>query len=113
VGVDVSKATLDVYLSHPEQALRLAYDPTGITTLITTLREANPTLVVLEATGGLERVLVAELLVAPLPVAVVNRGKSAALPRPSVTWPRPTGWTPASSRTLPPPSSRQPARCRC
>jgi transposase len=72
VGVDVSKATLDVYLSHPEQALRLAYDPTGITTLITTLREANPTLVVLEATGGLERVLVAELLVAQLPVAVVN-----------------------------------------
>lgn len=72
VGVDVSKATLDVYLSHPEQALRLAYDPTAITTLITTLREANPTLVVLEATGGLERVLVAELLVAQLPVAVVN-----------------------------------------
>lgn len=72
VGVDVSKATLDVYLSHPEQALRLTYDPTGTTTLITTLREANPTLVVLEATGGLERVLVAELLVAQLPVAVVN-----------------------------------------
>lgn len=36
------------------------------------MRAATPTLVVLQATGGLERVWVAELLVAPLPVAVVN-----------------------------------------
>jgi transposase len=72
VGVDVSKATLDVYLSRPEQVLSFANDPTGIQALITTLQEANPTLVVLEATGGLERALVAELLVAKLPVAVVN-----------------------------------------
>jgi transposase len=72
VGVDVSKARLDVYLSRPEQVLSFANDPTGIQALITTLQEANPTLVVLEATGGLERALVAELLVAKLPVAVVN-----------------------------------------
>jgi transposase len=72
VGVDVSKARLDVYLSRPEQSLSVANDPAGIQALITTLQEANPTLVVLEATGGLERALVAELLVAKLPVAVVN-----------------------------------------
>jgi len=72
VGVDVSKATVDGYLSPPEQARRLTYDPTRTTTVITTWREATPTLVVLEATGGLERVVGAELLVAPLPVAVVN-----------------------------------------
>lgn len=72
VGVDVSKARLDVYLSRPEQRLSVANDPTGIQSLITTLSGVKPTRVVLEATGGLERALVAELLVAQLPVAVVN-----------------------------------------
>ncbi|MBK1720578.1 IS110 family transposase [Thiocystis violacea] len=72
VGVDVSKSTLDVYVSSPEHAFSLANDPDGIRRLIETLHPAQPRLIVLEATGGLERALVAELMVAPLPVAVVN-----------------------------------------
>ena len=72
VGVDVSKSTLDVYVSLPEQAFSVEHDPDGIRRLIETLQPRQPRLVVLEATGGLERTLVAELLVAPLPVAVVN-----------------------------------------
>lgn len=72
VGVDVSKSALDVYVSLPEQAFSVEHDPDGIRRLIETLQPRQPRLVVLEATGGLERTLVAELLVAPLPVAVVN-----------------------------------------
>ena len=72
VGVDVSKATLDICVSHPDQALSVTNDSAGIQTLIGTLLDLHPTLVVLEATGGLERAVVAELLVAHLPVAVVN-----------------------------------------
>lgn len=47
-------------------------DAAGIQALITALPGANPARIVLEATGGLERARVAELLVAELPVAVVN-----------------------------------------
>lgn len=72
VGVDVSKATLDVYLSCPEQALSVSNDPAGIQRLLAILRPEAPRLIVLEATGGLERAVVAELLVANLPVAVIN-----------------------------------------
>lgn len=72
VGVDVSKATLDVYLSQPEQALSVANDPAGIETLIATLQAVHPARIVLEATGGLERAVVAEWVVAGMPVAVVN-----------------------------------------
>jgi transposase len=72
VGVDVSKATLDVYLSLPEQALSFPNEAAGIEALVATLQVANPARLVLEATGGLERPLVAELMVAGLPVAVVN-----------------------------------------
>lgn len=72
VGVDVAKATLDVCVSHPAQALSVPNDPAGIQTLIGTLHDLHPTLVGLEATGGLERAVVAALLVAPLPVAVVD-----------------------------------------
>ena len=72
VGVDVSKATLDICVSHPDQALSVTNDSAGIQTLIGMLHDLHPPLVVLEATGGLERAVVAELLVAQLPVAVVN-----------------------------------------
>lgn len=72
VGIDVSKAWLEV-AGRPEPApSRVANDPTGIATLVADLRALAPELVVLEATGGLEWPVVAALQVAGLPVAVVN-----------------------------------------
>ncbi|MBL0223573.1 MAG: transposase, partial [Xanthomonadales bacterium] len=44
----------------------------GVDALARELNQAKPTLVVLEATGGLERTFVARLLAEGLPVAVVN-----------------------------------------
>lgn len=72
VGIDVAKATLDVYQSLPERAWSVANDAEGRAALATSLPAAHPALIVLEATGGLERALVAEWLVAGRPVAVVN-----------------------------------------
>lgn len=72
VGVDVSKARLDVYLSATNQDSSFANDSNGIDALCKALQHAAPRLIVLEATGGLERALVAELLAVALPVAVVN-----------------------------------------
>ena len=71
VGVDVSKAQLDVAV-HGGAAWRVVHDPKGIAALITRLHALAPALVVCEATGGWEGALVAALHAAALPVAVVN-----------------------------------------
>src|SRR5262245_8177665 len=72
VGIDVSKAALDVALRPAQQAWRSPNEAAGIAELGDQLRALRPQLVVLEATGGLERLVVAALALAELPVAVVN-----------------------------------------
>ena len=72
VGIDVSKVRLDVFVSQGEQARSVDNDEAGVATLADWLKSLAPALVVLEATGGLERALVAQLMVAQLPVATVN-----------------------------------------
>ncbi len=72
VGIDVSKAHLDVALRPAGESLRGPYDAQGITTVIARLSQLRPTRIVLEATGGLERPLLRALVDAALPVIVVN-----------------------------------------
>jgi transposase len=71
-GIDVSKASLDVALRPGGEHWRSPNDEAGIAELITRLRPHTPRLIVLEATGGLERLVVAALALADLPLAVVN-----------------------------------------
>ncbi|MFO0847327.1 MAG: IS110 family transposase [Gemmataceae bacterium] len=72
IGIDVSKAWLDV-AGRPDPApQRVANDPDGIAELVGMLRGLAPVRIVLEATGHPELPLVAALQVAGLPVAVVN-----------------------------------------
>jgi transposase len=72
VGIDVSKAQLDVALRPTEDCWRVNNDEAGIASLVERLRTAQPTLVVLEATGGLEVPVTGALAEAGLPVVVVN-----------------------------------------
>lgn len=72
VGIDVSKARLDVWVLTDGKARAFANDDGGIATLAEQLIGIRPVRVVLEATGGYERAVVATLLAAGLPVAVVN-----------------------------------------
>ena len=71
VGIDVSKAHLDVAVRPTRQIWALPYDETGIEGLIPQIVDLGPALVLLEATGGLELPLVAALAAAALPVMVV------------------------------------------
>jgi len=72
VGIDVSKSTLDV-LSRPSgQLCQFENSPAGIEQLVAALRVEPPGLIVLEATGGLEKAVIAELAAAHLPVIAVN-----------------------------------------
>lgn len=72
VGIDVSKAALDIALRPSGEAWRCANADADIAQLVAQLQARGPHLVVLEATGGLERLVVAALAVAGVPVAVVN-----------------------------------------
>lgn len=72
VGLDVSKDRLDVHVRPTDERFAVAYDEEGLTTLVTRLSRLQPTLIVLEATGGYEVAVAAALANAGLPVAVVN-----------------------------------------
>jgi transposase len=72
VGIDVSKASLDVYLLPQELQQRVANDKPGIQELLGTLPAAGCCLIVVEATGGYHRRLVADLANAGHQIAVVN-----------------------------------------
>ena len=72
IGIDVAKAQLDVACRPTTARWTVPHTISGMGRLIQRLRRLRPTLVVLEATGGLELNLASELAAAALPVAVVN-----------------------------------------
>lgn len=72
VGIDVSKAALDVAILPQGGSFRVSNDETGIDELATRIEGLDPALVVLEATGGFERAAATALAVRGLPIAVVN-----------------------------------------
>jgi transposase len=75
VGIDVSKASLEVAVGAEGEFWSAANTPEGIARVIQRLVQLHPARVVVESTGGLERPLVAELSFAHLPVALVNPGR--------------------------------------
>jgi transposase len=73
VGIDVSKAHLDIAVHASGTGWRETYDGPGLSRLVAHLKTLPPlALIVVEASGGLETLLAAELYAAGLPVAVVN-----------------------------------------
>lgn len=72
VGIDVSKAGLDVAYFGRESVQEWRNDERGIEGLKRELLQVQPTLVVLEASGGYELPVTAGLLEAGVPIAVVN-----------------------------------------
>lgn len=71
VGIDVAKKHLDVAIGS-EAPTRFANDEGGIAKLVAELRTRNVSRIVLEATGGYQRTLLAALLGAGLPAVAVN-----------------------------------------
>ena len=72
VGIDVAKDWLDVAQRPGGEAWRVSSDETGVAALVERLKGVRPTLVVLEATGGLQIPAVAALAAAGLRTVVVN-----------------------------------------
>ncbi len=71
VGIDVSQVRLDIAV-RPGTSFSITHDESAITALVQQLCALSPTLIVLEATGGMEIPLTSALATAGLPVVVVN-----------------------------------------
>ncbi len=72
VGIDVSRSTLDVAISNRKEVKNFSNDESGINQIVRYLKNENPALTVMEATGGLEKLLAACLFEASIPVVVAN-----------------------------------------
>ena len=72
IGIDISKATAVVAVQPTGESWSSDTTPGAIDMLVTRLVALAPGIVVVEATGGYERALVASCATAGLPIAVVN-----------------------------------------
>jgi hypothetical protein len=85
VGIDVAKESLEVFVLPPGSPSQFENTAEGRAKLLTLLPPAGACLSVVEATGGYERDLVAEMAVVGQHIAVVNPRSCAGLrqvPRP-------------------------------
>ena len=72
VGIDVSKEHLDWTVGAEGDVVRVHNSPAGVRRLVKGLREFDLDSIIVESTGGYERVLTEALTKALLPVILVN-----------------------------------------
>ncbi len=85
VGIDVAKAHLDVATlpnaSTGTTARRIAYTKAGLAELVVSLGKLQPALIVMEASGGYERLCADVLAEAGFAIAVINPRQARAFAR--------------------------------
>ena len=74
-GIDVSKMQLDTAVDQEGKFWQSANDKKGIAITVAKLKELQPTLIVVESTGGLEINLLTALYKAHLPFCRVHPGR--------------------------------------
>lgn len=72
IGIDVSKAQLDIRVRPTGVRETFSNDKAGIKALVERLSGFKPTLIVLEATGNLERAVARSLVSEDFPLTIVN-----------------------------------------
>ena len=72
VGIDVAQETLEIAVRPTGESWQVANDEVAFGALVDRLRELAPTLIVLEATGGVQLPVVGALAAAGLPVVAMN-----------------------------------------
>src|SRR5512142_1232003 len=72
VGIDVSKDWLDVVVLPSGESWRTENQAEAMGELLQKLKQLQPERIVVEATGGYEQMLAAELYLAGLPLCRVN-----------------------------------------
>ena len=89
-GIDVSKDRLDVAVRPSSERFVVARTGAGLDELVARLKVLKPNLIVLEATGGFETVVVAASPGLACRSRSPTRRRSAPSPKPLVSAPRPT-----------------------
>jgi transposase len=72
IGIDVSKRQLDLHVRPAMETFKETNNEVGIRAVVKRLKKLMPTLVVLEATAGMEANVAAAIATAGIAVAVVN-----------------------------------------
>jgi transposase len=72
VGIDIAKAELEIKESGPKKTYSERHTQAGIRKIVRRMATIQPTLVVMEATGGLEKALARALVTAGIRAAVIN-----------------------------------------
>ena len=72
VGIDVSKRQIDLHIRPSMESLSDANTEVGIRAIVKRLKKLAPTLIVIEATAGMEANIAAAIAAAGMAVAVVN-----------------------------------------
>jgi transposase len=72
IGIDVSKANLDVAVRPTGESWQFSNAPEGISQLVEKIKPYAPVLIVIESTGGYEAACAIALSLVGLPVAVIN-----------------------------------------
>lgn len=72
IGIDVAKAEFEIKESGPQKTYSERHTQTGIRRVVRRMAAIQPALVVMEATGGLEKALARALAAAGIRVAVIN-----------------------------------------
>ncbi|MCY3959949.1 MAG: hypothetical protein OXG65_16880 [Chloroflexi bacterium] len=103
VGIDLAQRLVDVAVHRTGSLWTMRRTRSGLHRLRARLQALQPTRIVLEATGGYERAVVAALRGCRWSWSI--RAGPATWPAPTAPWPRPIGWTPkvalvACMRTL-------------
>lgn len=75
IGIDVSKAYLDIFVSRSKQWLQFENNANGIKKIIKKFKSYSKILIVMESTAGYERILAQELAKANLAAVVANPRK--------------------------------------
>ena len=94
VGLDISKAWLDGYVPASGRRFRVGNDPAGIDELVRDLGAGTGSLVVMEASGGYERIAHQGLVAQGVPAAIVNPKRVRDFARGMAWRLRPTGSMP-------------------
>ena len=79
IGIDIAKHTFDLCCMPQQKTRQFENNKKGIKKAAGMLAKVKPELIVMEATGGYEAMLAAELYSDGLPVAVVNPARIRAL----------------------------------
>jgi transposase len=103
IGIDVSKATLTIAVVPSGETWTSETTPIAVDALVTRLLAQEPTVIVVEATGGYEAALVAQCAAVGLPIAVVN-------PRQVRAFAQALGRTAKTDTSMPRSAPRSPSR---